>query len=196
MTSLRKALTVLHTTYNIPHVVISSLPLQQWLISALPHTTRSQIAPATADYLLCVSSSRTPQNNSLVHACAVPLFRGYFSGVGDLFSALVLAHFDPTQVYSSPATALSTATTFALTKTHSILSSTQAYALTLPSEDRTSTDDELDAHDQSRKIRRMKGRELRLVQGQEMLRHTSEDKLNPIRRMESWPTFWESQFIQ
>ena len=193
--SLRTALTILHTTYNVQNVVISSIPLKPWLTAILPNTVRAQITPAFSEYLLCISSTKTPQN-SIVHTCAVPCLPGYFSGVGDLFSALVLAHFDHTQQHPPPMTALSVAATLALTKTHSILTLTHTCALALPSEDRTITDDDLDLQDPSRKIRRMRGRELRLVQGQEILRKGYNDKFDLLRKMELWQEFWELPLTQ
>jgi len=49
-------------------------------------------------YLLCISSSTSRsdlEKRSIIHACRVPLISGYYLGVGDLFSTLTLAHFDP-----------------------------------------------------------------------------------------------------
>lgn len=80
----------------------------------------------------------------------------------------------------------------ALTKTQYILSLTHIYAQSLPADDRTTTDDELDTKDPDRKIRRMKGRELRIVQGQEVLRLGANDVFpNEICKMVLWKNFWE-----
>ena len=73
----------------------------------------------------------------------------------------------------------------ALSKTHAILSMTHEYAAALPEEDRLPTDEELDAADPERKIRRMKGRELRLIQGQDVLRAHATDE------MHVWSGFWD-----
>ncbi|KAF8159289.1 hypothetical protein B0H34DRAFT_702905 [Crassisporium funariophilum] len=59
-----------------------------------------------------------------------------------------------------------TATHLSLQKTHAILRLTHAHTLALPACDWQPSDDELDAEEPSRKMRRMRGRELRLVQGQ------------------------------
>ncbi|TFY51006.1 hypothetical protein EVJ58_g10785 [Rhodofomes roseus] len=88
--SLRKALRVLHETYHVPNVVISSIPLKVWLRAALPssaqppHTTNTD-----ADFLACIASSTegTPGSEggtapSAVHARCIPCLPGYFSGVG------------------------------------------------------------------------------------------------------------------
>ena len=172
-------------------MVISSIPLREWLVEALPLHFRSSIV---SDSLLCLSStsSTNPQQTqdlSVIHAQCVPLIPGYFSGVGDLFSALLLAHFDPNNVTSSPLrTPVSLAASQALTKTHAILRLTDEYVQSLPEEERQPTDDEKDTADLLRKTRRMRGRELRLVQGQDIIRGVGHCE---PRQMEHWATFWE-----
>ncbi|KAJ7132204.1 Ribokinase-like protein [Mycena epipterygia] len=176
--SLRRALTVLHDTYHVPNVVISSIPLAAWLKAALPASLSAGL-DQDSNHLLCICSSAA---SMAVHAQTVQLLPGYFSGVGDLFSALLLAHFvDDTSV--------SYAASQALTKTHAMLRLTHEYSETLPEEDRQATDDEKDRADPLRKVRRMRGRELRLVQGQDILRGIG---LKDIREMEPWTGFWES----
>lgn len=189
--SLGQSLKILHETYHVPNVVISSIPLKQWLIDALP----AHMRPTDNDYLLCICSSTVDlkgvEGLSTVHAQYVPLIPGYFSGVGDLFSALLLGHFETNSCLPSDGeTHLSYATSMALTKTHAVLESTYQYTLTLPEDERQLTDAEKDAADPVRKLRRMRGRELRLVQaeGQQIIR--SVDDIN-IRRMEPWIDFWK-----
>lgn len=175
--SLRDAIRKLHEEYQVPNVVVSSIPMKPWLEKSLPEGVPTGLETE----LLCISSSRShPEKSSVVHACTVPLISGYFSGVGDLFSALVLAHFDPDG--RSP---LPDAVGKALSKTHEIVEITDAYAQTLDEADRTSTDDELDEKDPMRLVRRMRGRELRLIQGQDIIRGGG------LRRgMRAWETFW------
>ncbi|KAH9981946.1 Ribokinase-like protein [Russula compacta] len=201
--SLRKALTILHETYSVPNVVISSIPLERWLRDLTPPHLRSSVGDQERS-LLCLASVRraavaggdsppsSRRHPSTVYAGCVPLIPGYFSGVGDLFSALVLGHYHPTtapQQYSplpssiihpevlngntsspprSPSPSgslppLPRAVSLALTKTYAILCLTQTHASSLPPDERTTTDDELDELDPERRIRRMRGRELRLV---------------------------------
>lgn len=198
MTSLRLALTVLHETYHVPNVVISSIPLKQWLADALPAQMRPPHLEDN-DYLLCICSSAIDSKEteaiSVVYTQFVPLFPGYFSGVGDLFSALLLGHFQSEESLSTlegnipQQTPLSYATSMALTKTHAVLQSTYNYTLTLPEDERQSTDVERDAADPVRKVKRMKGRELRLVQpeGQNIIRGVGSID---IRIMEPWLDFW------
>lgn len=177
--SLRSAIKKLHKEYGVPNVVVSSIPMKPWLAEFLP----GKIPKSHPTDLLCISSSSgDAEKRPVVHACTVPLISGYFSGVGDLFSALVLAHFDPDR--NSP---LSDAVGKALTKTHAIIELTDAYSQTLEEADRTGTDDELDEKDPMRLVRRMRGRELRLIQGQDIIRGEG------LRReMKAWETFWEN----
>lgn len=192
MASLHRALEILHKEYHVPHVVISSIPLKPWLASALPH---SILPPDSQEpYLLCISSSlptttdsSTP--SSMVHAQCVPLIPGYFSGVGDLFSALLLAHFHPdSKPETINATPLSQAVSQALTKTHAILLMTHAQAQTLPEKERLPTDDELDNENPLRITRRMKGRELTLIKGQDLIRGVG---IPHVREMMKWDGFWD-----
>jgi len=155
--------------------------------------TRST-TPDEQQYLLCIASSMNPTLEtgsplSTVYAGCVSLIPGYFSGVGDLFSALLLGHFRPHSVISASSLQnsklpcpLATATAHALSKTHAVLSLTRTSASTdsLPL-----TDDELDAADPHRKSKRMKGRELRLIQGQDIFR--AKDPLEDVR---VWEGFW------
>ncbi|KAL0064440.1 putative pyridoxal kinase [Marasmius tenuissimus] len=142
----------------------------------------------TTEYLLCITSSRIDDNTSLqgsfrstVHAQTVPLLPGYFSGVGDLFSALLLGHYDP----SSPSTGLPKAAAQALGKTHAVLTRTLEYSRSLPAEEQLSTDDERDIEEPLRKTRRMRGRELRLVQSLDVLTDRTE------REMVKLNDFWD-----
>jgi len=201
--SLRKALRILHEDYRVPNVVVSSIPLKLWLFDALPEVIR----PGDMEHLLCVASSCSSGDSpSVVHARCVPLIRGYFSGVGDMFSALLLGHFKANHASSSsdhpassslpnglsatlhdPTTPVSIAASYALATTHHILRLTNEYALTLPEEDRQPTDDEKDAKEPLRVVRRMRGRELRIVQNQDVLRGVGLH----VTRMGLWDDFWE-----
>ncbi|KAF8159288.1 Ribokinase-like protein [Crassisporium funariophilum] len=150
------------------------------------------LADDDTSYLLCLCSSASVSTDatetpSTVHVQIVPLIPGYFSGVGDLFSALLLAHYPAQSPRSSSRStttaALPAATHLSLQKTHAILRLTHAHTLTLPACDRQPSDDELDAEEPLRKTRRMRGRELRLVQGQDILRGDEVDGgrgMNPL----------------
>lgn len=207
LASLRGALVKLHTVYQVPNVVISSIPLSRIAPSVPAHllplrpingVARNGVSPPSAlpdeqQYLICIVSSlnHVPSEAtspiSTVYARCVPLISGYFSGVGDLFSALLLGHFHPAStgpMHNSACTSpLATATAHALSKTHAILSLTHLAASV---ESLPATDDELDARESERITRRMKGRELRLVQGQDLFR--SKD---PVEPMIVWEGFWQ-----
>jgi len=197
--SLQRALTILHHEYRVPNVVISSMPLQPWLVDKLPQSIRPT-SYSDDGYLLCLCSSTVSIKESsggisTVHAQFVPLLPGYFSGVGDLFSALLLGQFEkkdslPRPGEGTPQTPLSYASSVALTKTHAVVTSTYQYSLTLPEEDRQPTDTEKDAADPSRRRRRMRGRELRLVteDGQSVLRAALDNLA--VRKMSPWLEFW------
>ena len=185
--------------YHVPNVVISSIPLESWLAEALPLSIRpTNNSGAYEPHLLCIASSFSTASATLngrvlhptqlvVHAQCVPLIPGYFSGVGDLFSALLLAHFHPAKspetLHASP---LSAAVSQALSKTHAILVMTQAVAQALPEAERLPSDDELDVEDPMRKIRRMRGRELALVRGQDLIRGHG---ITHVREMILWEGF-------
>ncbi|KIY49921.1 Ribokinase-like protein [Fistulina hepatica ATCC 64428] len=191
MGSLRCALRTLHTKYGVPHVVISSIPLSGWLATALPESVRPA-AGSTEEHLLCITSSRCVDREdservaSVVHARAVPLIPGYFSGVGDMFSALVLGHYDRMSASAATShTPVSTATSWALARTHVVLQRTHEYSMSLPEDERQPSDDEKDRANPHPKTRRMRGRELRLVQSQDILR----DETQPPELM-PWTDFW------
>jgi len=183
--SLKRALQILHDEYHVPNVVISSIPYKPWL-SAIrsPSVNSAPIDPS----LLCICSTAQPSSPPIVHAQTVPLLPGYFSGVGDLFSSLLLAHFDVKTPCTGDETPVSRAASWALTKTHAILRLTHEYAKTLPEEERLPTDDEADKKEPLRRIRRMRGRELRLIQSQDIIRGV---ELPPVRKMELWTGLWD-----
>jgi pyridoxine kinase len=199
--SLHKALMILHETYSVPNVVISSIPVEEWLKELIPPHIRS----SAGDYeqsLLCLASARTTNSgstssrpSSVVYAACVPLIPGYFSGVGDLFSALVLGHYtsaaadnDGRASRSSTLPPLPRAVSLALTKTHAVLCLTATHASSLPPDEHTTTDDELDQKDPERLIRRMRGRELRLVQSRKIL---SGEAMGELRWLKEWIDFWK-----
>lgn len=208
LASLHKALHILHEDYHVPNIVISSIPLKHWLREALPPAVQpAEPESADTDFLACITSAavngggKDGRPRYVVHARCVPCIPGYFSGVGDLFSALVLGHFHlaprvPASTSTPPADGaadavecpLAIAVAHALSKTHAILTLTHEYAQGLPEEDRLPTDEEHDAREPERKVRRMRGRELRLIQGQNIIRGAVETE---CFRMVPWDGFWD-----
>lgn len=172
---------VLHNDHGIPHVVVSSIPfdaIRSELFALPPEFRKTFTAKASAfqytgTSLLCISSSMSHSgcDKPVVHAAAVPQLAGYYSGVGDLFSAMVLAHFEPSSSAEEPSsTPLSRAVSTALRITHAILRRTALYASRQPNAEMDNhTDDELDSMDEGRRARRNKARELRLVQSADLI---------------------------
>lgn len=264
--SIRAALRVLHVERGVPHVVISSIPMNNRLageLAQLPALTyqpipgviggadggESLLSVTGGEDLLCITSSATSSRGSSKEAVSevglavVPRIPGYFSGVGDLFSALVLAHFHPpansdaellasnyasssvgsgdstydddsgeeaaaavgkdivdattgtgrhATVPSVPPTpptsaeALRVAVRAALATTEALLEATNAHCKTLPEEECPATDDEKDGVDPERRVRRMRARELRIVQGLDVIR-CPPDNVGLVTR---WDGFW------
>jgi pyridoxine kinase len=206
--------------------------MEPWLRDLTPPHIRSPVSDQEQS-LLCLASVRAlaadagvvdampsrgrGRRRSTVYAGCIPLIPGYFSGVGDLFSALVLGHYHHRTVApqrsrpplapleeeqqqqqqqpedrgasSSPSSLppLPHAVSLALTKTHAILRLTAKHASSLPPDERTTTDDELDKKDPERRVRRMRGRELRLVQGRKIL---SGEAMGELRSLGEWEDFW------
>lgn len=185
LASLRKSLDILHRDLKIKNVVISSLAYSKWLSSALPVDIKPMPSSEEANqFLACLCSS---VESSEVHIGFVPFIPGYFSGVGDLFSALLIGHYDRDQVTARSALAM--ATSLALSKTYDVLKLTYQHARNLPVDDRLASDDEADAREPLRRTRRMRGRELRLIQGQDIIRNRH---YNDITWMQLWTDFWNS----
>ncbi|KAH7106143.1 Ribokinase-like protein [Auriculariales sp. MPI-PUGE-AT-0066] len=176
--SMRQAFNILHEEHGVPHVVVSSIPLTETLRAEVPFVADK--FAAHEDLLLVVCSSRSATNSqSSVTAFVISRLAGYYSGTGDLFSALVLAHFDPDADFGlREATSLATGTVHAIlrdTATHSEANAEDA-----------GTDSERDAVDADRIVWRMRARELRLVQNASLISSKSA-RCEPIE----WVGFWE-----
>jgi pyridoxine kinase len=217
VSSLQTAIRILHQEFKVPHVVMSSMPLEAFIRNALPkdlvaHIERERSSGSTG-HLICLASSRKLDTSdgeqlSIVHAHVLPCIPGYFSGVGDLFSSLVLAQFEQSSDASSlDTTPLSRAASLALSKTFALLRLTHRLC-TLPGdgeEGSLATDEERDKQDPERRVRRMKRRELRLIEGQNLLRtepslprndrpdideKDEDDHRVVLRELRPWTTFW------
>lgn len=82
--SLQQAVEVLHTKYNVPHVVITSV--------SVPLRTSSSPLPdaPSSRYMSVVGSSRTSAGRPRLFKIHFPVFDCYFSGSGDMFAALMV----------------------------------------------------------------------------------------------------------
>lgn len=90
---LKLSLDLLHD--QVPNIALSSIVLPPAMIELLDlppppdaYNALASTAPAPTSKLICFASSKTE-----TYAYALPAIDGYFSGVGDLFSALVVAHY-------------------------------------------------------------------------------------------------------
>ncbi|GJJ11422.1 hypothetical protein Clacol_005655 [Clathrus columnatus] len=183
LSSLREALRILHEEYKVPNVVISSIPLSGALLSARPHWFQDM---QQRNFLLCIASAASKTGISVVHTMFIPQLKGYFVGVGDFFSAMVLGHFRET-VNGEPPT-LAHAVASACRITYALLLRTNYHVLTYPEVG----GDGLDASDIERRVRQMRGRELRIVQERELIiKHDITEHLLG-GDMEEWNNFWES----
>lgn len=197
--TLHALLLHLHTTYHLPHIVITSFSLPPSTVlpdlPGPPETYAVRLMEAdggkkweTYPRLLSVASTYIPPSffsspadpstpapppagasagrlsTTLSHFPELP---GYFSGVGDLFSALTCAHYTGV---SGGAGAFAQAAGKALFTTQGVLLSTHLKATTTrpssdkpPEEEQEASDDESDKRDRSRRVRRMRKRELSLI---------------------------------
>jgi pyridoxine kinase len=126
-------------------------------------------------------------------AFALPTVRGYFAGVGDLFSAMVLAHFGKIDGEETSSKKLYFGVSQALLKVQQILLRTHIHSIShsrvaehMPSnpdrqESLLPSDEELDQLDTSisgngnRKVRRRRLKELRIVQERNLITADSPD---------------------
>ncbi|KAF8453498.1 Ribokinase-like protein [Terfezia claveryi] len=80
LSSLSLAIDTLHSLYQIPHIVITSV-------------TFSPDFSTDAEEMLCAGSSIISTGASRIFFLPVPIIPGIFVGTGDMFSALTLARF-------------------------------------------------------------------------------------------------------
>ncbi|CDZ98099.1 Pyridoxal/pyridoxine/pyridoxamine kinase [Phaffia rhodozyma] len=172
--SLQELLQSLHKTYRIPHIIISSFTLATpFPASLLPGPPVRYIQKLSSlpikeeqlwesyPLLYSVASTWDVEREELVETVVFqfPQIKGYFSGVGDLFSALTLAHYNP----DTDAT-VARAASKALFSTQQVLLSTHlSLAENREEEENEGSDEEKDGEDRSRRVKRMRRRELRVV---------------------------------
>ncbi|QIW95871.1 hypothetical protein AMS68_001389 [Peltaster fructicola] len=86
LATMQQAITKLHRTYQIPHVIITSI--------RLPPTTSNTPTDqdlATAAKISIIGSTRTSDMQPRVFRITVPSFPIFFSGTGDMFAACMVA---------------------------------------------------------------------------------------------------------
>ncbi|KAK7923117.1 pyridoxal kinase [Apiospora marii] len=82
--SLRAAVETLHSRYNLPHIVITSVSLPLTAEQASPESR------PPAHTMSVVGSTRTSTGKSRLFSITFPVFEAYFSGTGDMFAALMV----------------------------------------------------------------------------------------------------------
>ncbi len=221
LVALQSALRTLHSSpYSVPHIAVSSIILPSHVVRKLQlplaptaYTSllkgkdeRDVILPtmegnADDEVLVCfASSSVNPETDELeTYAFALPTVQGYYSGVGDLFSALVLGYYKKVggglipngQTHAVELPPFPRAVSMALLAVQQVLlqthlSTTTGHLAALPAhhhapqspeEDCLPTDEDLDAlpHgsgdrlEPTRLARRSRKRELRLIQERGLL---------------------------
>lgn len=89
MTSLTRAIEVIHTTYHVPHIILTSVSLDtsDSSSSSFSPTTNSQPQTPT---LSVIGSTMTSARKPRAFKIRFPAIDAYFSGTGDMFAALMV----------------------------------------------------------------------------------------------------------
>lgn len=93
LATLREALETLHMTFSVPHVLVTSVELPE---EEMQQLGMSNAASNGGKLMTLVGSSLTAVDEGTVRPWCIqfPEHEGYFSGVGDLFAALVLGRYE------------------------------------------------------------------------------------------------------
>lgn len=182
--------------------MISSIPITSQRSEWIPRRFQD-VQPVSNDgivysreLLLCIASSSVEKAvvRSKVYATAIPQMKGYFTGAGDFFSAMVLGHYQPDDNLEE-SLALPRALNKAIRTTHALLRKTARASAGVPGASEYGfTDEELDAKEESRRPRRMKARELRVIGSNDIIMSAGEvvvDDCPALREMRAWDEFWQ-----
>ncbi|KAI3323603.1 pyridoxal kinase [Xylariaceae sp. AK1471] len=103
--SLERAIEVLHDTYNLPHIVITSVSLPIRSAFQTPFSTRPaspvQSQSPSTPTMSVVGSTRTSDRKPRLFTIHFPVFNAYFSGTGDMFAALMVVRMREAVAYAS-----------------------------------------------------------------------------------------------
>ncbi|PLB41466.1 pyridoxal kinase [Aspergillus candidus] len=94
LSTLAEAISAIHKTYNVPHVIITSVQLSD--LTTNPSTTTS---PTT---LTVIGSTTRSDGSPRLFRVDVPALDCYFSGTGDMFAALTVARLREAVFAASP----------------------------------------------------------------------------------------------
>lgn len=84
MASLTRAIEVIHETYNIPHIILTSVSLDTADADA------DAASPSSTPYLSVIGSTMTSARKPRAFKIRFPAIDAYFSGTGDMFAALMV----------------------------------------------------------------------------------------------------------
>ncbi|KAL2863928.1 pyridoxal kinase [Aspergillus lucknowensis] len=96
LSTLAQAITTLHATYNVPHVIITSVQL-----SKLSPFQENPSPPSTQNLLTVIGSTTRSNGTPRLFRIDVPALDCFFSGTGDMFAALTVARLREA-VFSDP----------------------------------------------------------------------------------------------
>lgn len=86
MASLTNAIEVIHKTYRVPHIVLTSVSIDTSSSSSDPNDA----SPSNPRYLSVVGSTMTSTCQPRAFKIRFPAIDAYFSGTGDMFAALMV----------------------------------------------------------------------------------------------------------
>lgn len=107
---LQEAITKLHRTHHIPHIIITSVSFG------------TQEGTESSETLSVVGSTRRADGSPRFFKIDVPKINSFFSGIGDMFAALILVRLREAVMSADPS----------LSKTRSWISPDEVTALDLP----------------------------------------------------------------
>ncbi|PKI84068.1 pyridoxal kinase [Malassezia vespertilionis] len=177
----------LHGTYNAPHVLLTSVDLPDMDLAKLG---AASAMPDGQPAMLLVGSSRV-DGDAKLHPWFIqfPSLGEYFSGVGDMFSALTLARFsasrddlpqpasascqDYTHEASECGTPIAQAVALAVASLQAVLSRTRAAMIALGQEQRIDPFQPSHLLPVDERVKVMRMRELRIIQSAQDILHPS-----------------------
>jgi pyridoxine kinase len=181
LSTLAEAITAIHTTYSVPHVIITSVRISQF----------SSSPEATTDNLTVIGSTIKSDGSPRLFRVDVPALDCFFSGTGDMFAALTVARLREA-VFAADSTLRSTkswvspddvqatdlplakATVKVLASMHSVLERTLEARDAELRAAASATEEELSSSEEEKQkreyLRRTKAAEVRIVRNARFLR--------------------------
>lgn len=87
MASLTRAIEVIHETYNVPHIILTSVSLDT---ASADDADAASASPSSTPYLSVIGSTMTSVRKPRAFKIRFPAIDAYFSGTGDMFAALMV----------------------------------------------------------------------------------------------------------